>query len=170
MSDPYIFEQLNTKTLESVTASDIQSLTNPTHLEFENQFDLERYNLINKAVMRDGRPIPATSVIIQVAATESGTPVVVKLPENGEVWEILNAHIETSGGSGSVAHKFFWNDQNNSRNFMWYFFSSTSSDLTLQQDSDWKPPFFFDQNQSFTYSATGTFTTSTLSVLMIRVR
>ena len=83
---------------------------------------------------------------------------------------ILNGHVSTNGGSGSISHEFYFTDKNNSRSMLWFFNSSTSSNLTLQQDTDWTPPFFFDSNQTFTYEATGTFTTSTLSIYMIRVR
>ena len=66
--------------------------------------------------------------------------------------------------------EFFFTDKNNTRSILWFYTGSTSSNLTLQQDTDWTPPFFFDSNQTFTYEATGTFTNCTLSIYMIRVR
>ena len=165
-----IYVNLQNKTLASVEAKDIQQLTDPTFLQATNQDALITYNTINKATMRDGLPIPNTSEILLATCTDSGVAVQVKLPNQGEVWQILNAHISTSGGSGAVAHEFYFTDQTNSRSFMWYFLSSTGSNLTLQQDTDWTPPFYMDENLEFTYEATGTFTTSTLSIMMMRIR
>lgn len=165
-----VYDNLQNKTLSNVGAADIGTQTDPTFLQAENQDALITYNTINQAAMRDGSPMPNTSVIVVASATESGTAVTVKAPNNSEVWMILNAHVSVSGGSGSIAHEFYFNDVNNSRSMLWFYNSSTSSNLTLQQDTDWTPPFFFDSNQIFTYEATGTFTTSQLSILMIRVR
>ena len=165
-----VYTNLQNKTLADVEAADIQKLTDPTFIQATNQDALMTYNTINKAAMRDGLPMPETSVIVVASATESGTAVTVKSPNRGEVYMILNAHVSVSGGSGSIAHEFYFTDNNNSRSMLWFYNSSTSSNLTLQQDTDWTPPFFFDSNQVFTYEATGTFTTSQLSIMMIRVR
>ena len=165
-----IYVNLQNKTLANVGAEDIERLTDPTFLQATNQDALITYNTINKATMRDGSPMPQTSVITQTVATDSGVAVTVKAPLDGEVWMILNGHVSTNGGSGSISHEFYFTDKNNSRSMLWFFNSSTSSNLTLQQDTDWTPPFFFDSNQTFTYEATGTFTTCTLSIYMIRVR
>ena len=165
-----VFTNLQNKTLGNVGAEDIQKLTDPTFIQATNQDALITYNIVNAAAMRDGAPMPETSVVVQAVATDSGVAVTVKAPLDGEVWMILNGHVSTNGGSGSIAHEFYFTDKNNSRSMLWFFNSSTSSNLTLQQDTDWTPPFFFDSNQTFTYEATGTFTTSTLSIYMIRVR
>ena len=165
-----VYTNLQNKTLATVEAKDIQQFTDPTFIQATNQDALITYNTINKAAMRDGLPIPNTSEIIVATCTESGVAVQVKLPNQGEVWQILNAHISTSGGSGAISHEFYFTDQSNSRSFMWYFLSSSGSNLTLQQDTDWTPPFYMDENLEFTYEATGTFTTCTLSIMMMRIR
>ena len=165
-----IWEQLNTKTIGDLPSTDIQRQSNPIHLEEDNEEILRSVKLLNDVTLRDGLPIPNTSEIIVATATDSGNAVRVKLPNQGEVWQILNAHISTSGGSGSISHEFYFTDQTNSNSFMWYFLSSSGSNLTLQQDTDWTPPFYMDENLEFTYEATGTFTTTTLSIMMIRIR
>jgi len=165
-----VYTNLQNKTLATVEAKDIQQFTDPTFIQATNQDALITYNTINKAAMRDGSPMPETSVVVATVATDSGVPVTVKAPNQGEVWMILNGHVATTGGSGSIAHEFFFTDKNNSRSILWFYTGSTSSNLTLQQDTDWTPPFFFDSNQTFTYEATGTFTNCTLSIYMIRVR
>jgi hypothetical protein len=170
MSDPNIYEQLNTFTLSNVSAEDITNITEKTHLQFQNEFDLERYNLINRATFRDGNPIPKTCVVTQTASTESGVKYTVKLPNKGEVWMILNAHVLVVSPSGNIQHELYWLDNNNSRSMLWFFHSSSSSNLTLQQDTDWTPPFLFDSNLTLQYEGTGTFTSSTISIMMLRVR
>jgi len=42
MADPNIYEQLNTKTLSDVSAENIMNITDKTHIQFQNEFDLER--------------------------------------------------------------------------------------------------------------------------------
>ena len=165
-----VYTNLQNKTLASVEAKDIQQLTDPTFIQATNQDALMTYNTINKAAMRDGSPMPETSVIVVASTSDSGVAVTLKRPNQGEVWMILNGHVTVTGGSGNIAHEFYFTDANNSRSMLWFYTSSSSGNLTLQQDTDWTPPFFFDSNQTFTYEATGTFTTSQLSIMMIRVR
>ena len=60
-----IYVNLQNKTLANVGAEDIEKLTDPTFLQATNQDALITYNTINKATMRDGSPMPQTSVITQ---------------------------------------------------------------------------------------------------------
>ena len=165
-----IYNQLATISLNDVTAEQIQKLTNPVTISSDNQDKLITMNTVNQAAMRDGGPMPETSEIVLAQATDSGVPVVVKTPKIGEVWQIINGQANVTDIVGDVQHEFYYTDRNNNRTLMWYYTESGSSNIILQTDSDWNPPFFFDSNQSFTYEANGNFTDSTLSIYMIRVR
>mgnify|MGYP003133927834 CR=1 FL=1 len=168
--DEKVYRNLQNKTLSNVGAEDIQKLTDPTFIQATNQDALITYNIVNSAAMRDGLPIPGTSVLIEVSATDSGVQYEVKSPNDGEVWMIMNGQVFVTSPTGNIQHEFYYTDKNNSRSMMWYFTSSASSNLTLQADTDWTPPFFFDSNQTFYYEANGTFTESKLRILMMRVR
>ena len=165
-----VYVNLQNKTLSNVSASDIQILTDPTFIQATNQDALLTYNTVNQAAMRDGKPMPETCVVTATQSTESGTKYTVKLPNLGESWMILNAHVLVVSPSGNISHELYWLDNNNSRSMLWFFHSSSSSNLTLQQDTDWTPPFFFDSNLTLQYEATGTFTSSTINIMMLRVR
>jgi len=95
MSDPYIYTQLNTKKLSSVTAEEIMNITDPTHIEFENEFNLERYNLINKALYRlDSAPLPNKGIVIQ---TTGDNDRIQYQPPLGEVYRFAGGDILEQG-------------------------------------------------------------------------
>ena len=121
--------------------------------------------------MRDGRPIPGTSVIIRAQCTDSGVAVDVKTPNQGEVWVIQSATATITGRSGSIAHELYFTDQNNSRSFAWFYYGASSSGpLIFSTDADWFEGTTFDANQKLTYEATGTFDDSFLDIMMYRIR
>ena len=95
MSDPNIYEQLNTFTLSNVSAEDIMNITDKTHLQFQNEFDLERYNLINQATNRTGLPMPNEGTVRTYTQTSDSDAQVVQ-PPKGEVWEIMNISVANS--------------------------------------------------------------------------
>ena len=167
-----IWDQLNTKTLADLPTEDIQRQSNPIHLELDNEEILQSVKLLNDVTFRDGLPIPATQVIVPVQATDSGTRVVIKQPNKGEVWRIAAATCTgLAGGSGNVQHRFFFGDGTNIIN--WFYLSSSSSDLVMNQEAEWSgangPT--FDENVSLQYSATRTsLTQSDVLVLLHRIR
>lgn len=95
MSDPYIYTQLNTKKLSDVTAEQIMNITDPTHIEFENEFNLERYNLINNALYRlDSGPLPNKGKVVQ---TSGDNDRIQFQPAPGEVWKLNGGDILETG-------------------------------------------------------------------------
>ena len=91
MSDPNIYEQLNTFNLKNVATSDIANITDKTNIMFQNEFDLERYNNINKAVFRmDNGPIPGRGKVVQ---TTGDSDRIQFRPEVGEVWQLVGGDI-----------------------------------------------------------------------------
>ena len=174
MSDPYIYKQLNTKTLKSVTASDIQSLTDPTHIEFNNQFDFERYNLINKAVMRDGSPMPNTMKIVSTTVTDN-TRTVAFTVNKGEVYQLMTVGATVTSPSGANTYEFFMTGTNTagvSKPIKWYYLStSNNTEPVFQSDEDFPDmAMYFDENVTFQFKVGGSYTDATISVAMIRVR
>lgn len=167
-----LWDQLNTKTIEDLPTEEIQRQSNPIHLESNNEQILQSVKLLNDVTFRDGLPIPGSHVIIPVQATESGTRVVIKQPNKGEVWRIAGASVTgLAGGSGNVQHRFFFGDGTNLIN--WYYISSSSSDLVLNQELEWSGAAgpTFDQNISLQYSATrSSLTSSDILVLLHRIR
>jgi hypothetical protein len=167
-----IWEQLNTKTLADLPTEDIQRQSNPIHLESDNEEILQSVKLLNDVTFRDGLPIPGSQVIVPVQATDSGTRVVIKQPNKGEVWRISAAQVTgLAGGSGSVIHQFYFGDGSNLIN--WYYISSTSSNLILNQESEWSGAAgpTFDENMTLEYAATRTsLTQSDVLVLLHRIR
>jgi|TARA_R110000824_G_scaffold350126_1_gene537067 hypothetical protein len=112
MSDPYIYEQLNTFTLKNVSAENIANITDPTHIEFENQFDLERYNLINKALYRDGQPMPQSGKqAIYTQANDSDFQYI--QPPKGEVWRIqAMSALNSVATTGNNSYFIYFTDTN----------------------------------------------------------
>ena len=166
-----IYNNLQNKTLSSVSAEDIQKLTDPTFLQSTNQDAIITYNIVNEAAMRDGQPMPGTSIIIRAQCTDSGVAVEVKAPQPGEVWVIQSASATITGRSGSIAHELIFTDQNNSRSFSWFYYGASSSGpLIFSTDADWFNRTTFDANQVLTYEATGTFDDSFLDILLYRIR
>jgi len=141
MSDPYIYTQLNTKKLSTVTAEEIMNITDPTHIEFENQYDLERYNLINKALMRDGNVMPNTGGIESYTQSDANVAVNI-IPPNGEVWKIMGIGITNSlAPTGTNAYYTFLSDPTQtalnvtpaaSRDVFYSSFSSASTTLATE--------------------------------------
>ena len=99
-----IYDNLNTKTVKSVSATDIADVTNPIHLSEPDQAALERTIFVNRATYRlDGGAIPATQKIVTAAFTDSGaTNEVVFTPARGEVWTISAGSYSSTGGTSRI--------------------------------------------------------------------
>ena len=96
-----VYTNLQNVTLSTVSANDIQKLTDPTFLQATNQDALLTYNLINQASMRDGQPMPNTQKIVQATYTDNGSNDFF-IPGNGEVWMLIGGDTVTSGGTGTI--------------------------------------------------------------------
>ena len=102
-----VYDNLQNKTLADVTASDIQSLTDPTFIQATNQDALLTYNIINKAAMRDGQIMPNSGGILTLIQTDGNIAVDI-IPPNGQVWKIMGLSLRnTVGVSGTNYYNTF---------------------------------------------------------------
>ena len=84
-----IYEGLAQKKVSDVTAEEIELFTDPTFIQAENQDALITYDIINKAILRRGLPMPDEGTIIQYTQNNDSEQAVIR-PPKGEVWEIMN--------------------------------------------------------------------------------
>jgi len=105
-----VYDNLQNKTLADVTASDIQSLTDPTFIQATNQDALLTYNIINQAAMRDGGIMPNSGGIETQTQTDN-TLYVSFRPPNGQVWKVMgmSAH-NTASPTGTNVYNTFLSD------------------------------------------------------------
>jgi len=169
-----IYDQLNTKTLGDVEAIDIQSLQDRVHIQKVNKEELETYNLINKAAMRDGGPMPGGIKIVTTTVTDNPT-VVGFTVEQGEVYQLVTIGASAESPSGQNDYRFFQSGTNTDGtevNINWFIYSTSNNTAPVfQADADFPDmPMFYDENTTFKFSVSGSYTSVTLSVSMIRVR
>ena len=173
MAEDFWSVQLNTKTVNDLDTSAIDTVFRGVNITESNLEGLNALDLLNKISFRDGRPIPGTAIIQEVQATESGTRVHIKRPNEGEVWQLQSAQATSSaGGSGNIIHEFYFGDDNGNM-INWFYKSSSSTNLILNQDDEWAGSDgpVFDENLTLFYEATRTsLTNSTILLLMHRIR
>ncbi len=105
-----IYGNLAQKRLDDVTASEIQTQTDPVFLQAENQDDLITMNIINEAAMRDGNVMPNSGGILTYTQTVANEAVNI-IPPNGEVWKIQGIGITNSAApTGSNNYYTFLSD------------------------------------------------------------
>lgn len=165
-----IWDQLNTKTIADNAGTEIQVQSNPVHLQESNRLKLQDIHLINRATLRDGSPIPATSVIATATATDSGNRVIIKQPEIGEVWRVIAMTIESvAGGSGDVTYEVFVGDGTELQSILKR--TQTTPPVNLNQELEYPDGLTLDSNNTLQFSATRTSLTSAkIQVLMTRIR
>jgi len=165
-----IFDNLNTKTIKSVSATDIADLTNPIHISRADIEALERTILVNKSTYRlDGGPIPASQKIVEFTCDDSGaTNAVVFTPERGEVWSISAGSYASSGGTSRL---FLLLKDNVNNLSMEIADESASSGQQNPLDPFNAPGFMLDENMSIlaTVSVTDS-TSSAVRLSCTRVR
>ena len=177
-TDDNFFDQLNTKVISDVSATDIQGQSNPVHLQKSNKEVLSAIKLVNDATLRsDGGPIPATQVLQQTVLVNAGSDAsdrtVVFTPQEGEVWSLDLASALRSGGSGTVVHQLFLAEKATGNLIRWYYFSTADSDVIFTSDTNWPDmPFFFDENFTLQYLWDGgsSITNFTFQAICHRVR
>jgi len=102
-SDENIYRNLNPKTLSTVTASEINLLTQPLHIQKSNEAALKATVLIDQATMRNGLPIPATSTIVQADWDDGGGSLTYIMSASaGEVWRVMSGAYTSTGGTSSL--------------------------------------------------------------------
>jgi len=159
-----IFDNLNTKTIKSVSATDIADLTNPIHISQADVEALERTILVNKSTYRlDGGPIPASQKIVEFTCDDSGaTNAIVFTPERGEVWSISAGSYASTGGTSRL---FLFIKDNVNNIAMEIADESASSGQQNPLDPFNAPGFMIDENMSIL--ATVAVTDSTASAVRL---
>lgn len=163
-SDSNLFENLTSKTLSTVSATNIDALTRDVHIEKTNQEALFATVLVNEATMRDGSFIPGTGNIVSTdAITDNGTTVVVFQPADGEVWQVI-AMSQTPVGSGS--HRTIGALYDGTASVeLW---DNTASGTAEQLE--YSEPLFIDSSMYLRYTVVTVDTSILLKAAMFRVR
>jgi hypothetical protein len=142
-----IYDNLNTKTIKSVSATDISDVTNPIHIQSATQEALERTILVNRATYRlDGAPIPGTQKVVNFTVDDSGsTNGEVFTPERGETWSISAGSFSSTGGTSRL---FLFLKDNVNNVSMEIADESASSGQQNPLDPFNAPGFLIDENCS----------------------
>lgn len=101
-----VYTNLQNKTLSDVTALDIERLTDPTFIQATNQDALITYNIVNKAAMRDGGPMPDKGTVLVLTQADDADVQYVQ-PAKGEVFEIMGISATVTGVSGNNTYSFY---------------------------------------------------------------
>tara|TARA_R110000823_G_scaffold195196_1_gene326515 strand:+ start:179 stop:721 length:543 start_codon:yes stop_codon:yes gene_type:complete len=140
-----IYNNLQNKTLSSVSAEDIQKLTDPTFIQSTNQDALISYNIVNEAAMRNGLPIPNSSAIQIKTITDNSTQEIFR-PSIGEVWQLMGASFARTAGDGSSVYTLYLNDEDNNLVY-WFYASSSDQNVSFSADGNFPDmPMYFDNN------------------------
>lgn len=169
--DKQFFEQLNTKTISDSPSTEIQSQSNPVHLERSNKELLSSIKLVNDATLRsDGGPIPDTQKIEAVTVSDD-TRTVAFSPQKGEVWSVMNITASRSNITGSAGVTLYLNDPVNSVLQTFFYGASTSSDFMLDDDGTWDDfVITYPMQLQFKSHTAANWDECTLQINMIRVR
>lgn len=101
-----VYTNLQNKTLSDVTALDIERLTDPTFIQATNQDALITYNIVNKAAMRDGGPMPDKGTVL-VLTQSNDSDVQYVQPAKGEVFEIMGISATVTGVDGNNTYSMY---------------------------------------------------------------
>jgi len=105
-----IYSDLATIPISEVTAEQIETLTDPVTLSASNQDALITMDIVNKAAMRDGTPMPNTGEIKSYIQTDGNVAVNI-IPPKGEVWKIQGISIQNNPNvTGTNAYYTFLSD------------------------------------------------------------
>ena len=118
-----IYSNLNSKKLSDVSATDIDTVTEPLHIQRTNEGALRTTVLVNAASMRDGGVIPGT-MILDLVTEESNGYYDVFTASEGECWMVCTLNWETKNGD-SIS--FYLNDGTNRARIA--YFGATAPDL-----------------------------------------
>lgn len=166
MADPNIYEQLNTKKLSNVTAEEVMNITDKTHIQFQNEFNLERYNLINQALYRDGMPMPNTQRIVQTTYTDTGSNDFF-VPGKGEVWILCGGDTVTSGGTGTINFQL----KDEAGTLAMLFIASVNGQEPIGENSTGlKYPIYISNTNYLVANVTNVATSVRASLSFIRIR
>tara|TARA_R100000900_G_C3349131_1_gene166353 strand:- start:2439 stop:2978 length:540 start_codon:yes stop_codon:yes gene_type:complete len=165
-----VYRNLQNKKLSDVTAKDIQQLTDPTFIQATNQDALITYNMLNKAAMRDGLPIPGTNEIIESAVASDAGYTTIHTPKLGEVWQFISGCANTTTNpTGNITTELDIYDSINNRRMLFLdMSSSTSSDYPLAEVGF--SPIVYAYPNVLRQRVEGTFDLATRTYSIIRIR
>jgi hypothetical protein len=171
-----IWNQLNTKTIADNPATEIQTQSNPVHLQDGNRQELEDIKLINDATMRNGSPIVGTMVMQETTVTDNtGTPMLT-CPK-GQVLQVLNYSYKVTGGSGTLTFTAFLGPkgqegQPEQGGIRILYYQSAANTPVINSDADYRAlsPLVIDENFQLGFTLGGTYTSATIRAIAIRIR
>lgn len=171
-----MYEQLNTfGPFDDGLATAIANVTQNMKVQGINQDDMMSLNIINKAVYRDGSPMPKGTKIVTTTITDASTITTAYTVPKGEVYQLVTIGAVVVDPSGANTYEFFQSGTDTDGtavDIKWYFLStSDNTGPVFQGDSDFPDmPMFYDEDTTLKIKVGGSFTRATFSICMIRVR
>jgi hypothetical protein len=129
-------DRLNTKTVGDAPSFNIDKLSSPTHLMQKNKEVLEQIDLVNRATLRDGSPMPNEMVIKTVTINESTTKFTILRPEKGEVFRLQQMSLVRTAGSGTTQFYVQYYDGTNEASAI--YASTGGTELILTSDDNYR--------------------------------
>jgi hypothetical protein len=170
-----IYEQFNTKTRLSMDNGTFNQITEPINIQQSNEEELMRTLLIGLATnqLSSSGPMPGTVDVINFLSSSSGSAVGATesgfYKEPGSVWKIFGPSLSVGGGSGSIQHELRLINDGSTLEIL--DFSTTGGSLRpTTEDGFIGGEIYVSYPAYLVYEATGTFTSSGLSLGIVRVR
>ena len=173
-----VYRQLNSIKLGDLTNEQFDKVYQNVFLNDMSEDELRRLALVGAARQSfsasSSGPIPETSVTAFIEATNSGTRYNIFQPNQGEVWLLGPCSFQVGGGSGSVSVEQWLyagdNIDGTTRRVLVGNSSSSSSSYSTIYEGGPNMPIHVDSNGYVAVEATGTFTTVSFFLHLIRVR
>lgn len=171
-----IWDQLNTKTIADNPASEIQTQSNPVHLQDSNRLELQDIKLINDATMRNGSPIVGTMVMQETTVTDNTGTAMLTCPK-GQVLQVLNYGYKAVGSTGSLTFTAFMGPKgeegtSEQGGIRILYYQSAAATPVINSDADYRAlsPLIIDENFQLGFTLGGSYTSATVRAFAIRIR
>jgi len=165
-----LYDQFDTKKIDEFTSFNLDSFRDQIFIEESNEKisdDLIRTGILSNQLSTAG-PIPGTCKTISITTSADGSYVTLFRPEEGEVYQVMSAHMAKSG-AGTTIHSISYYD--GSTDSQWFYLSSGSTDNILTSDDNWPThSLFLDNNNYWRYKPQNNFSSVTIQLVVIRVR
>jgi len=168
-----IYSNLNSKKLSDVSTTDINTVTEPLHIQKTNEDALRTTVLINKAWAgsRNGQPMPGTGIVAISPSVTDDTRTVAYAPEAGETWQIQSITRDATDITGACPVTLYIYDTVNGNLHVMFYGSSTSGEFMLKDDGTWGGPFTIDENTElqFKVHTTANWSSAELTMHMVQL-
>jgi len=171
-----IWNQLNTKTIADNPGTEIQTQSNPVHLQEENRQELEDIKLINDATMRNGSPIVGSMVMQEVTVTDNTGTAMLTCPK-GQVYQVLNYNYKAVNSSGTLTFTAFMGPKGQEASaeqggIRILYYQSAASTPVINSDADYRAlsPLVIDENFQLGFTINGSYDSVTVRCIAIRIR